>query len=122
MQSLKSSREPRTGRPAPCQALALQNRGMTAPALTPARMRFRTVIPVWATAFVAAVLIGVLAPATYLEWMPIAMAGLVLLTFALQLIVVQKEGLVDRMTASMVGSIGILTAATIVLAIVSAAR
>lgn len=85
-------------------------------------IRYRTVIPVWAMAVVAPVLIGVLVPpADHLQAMTIAMALLVILTFALQLAVVQKEGLVDRMMASLGGSVVILAIGTAVLAIISAA-
>lgn len=83
-------------------------------------MRVRTVIPVWAAAVVAAVLIGVVAPpSAYLDWLLIAMAGLVVLTFVLQLALFEKDGLVDRMMVSLGGSILILAAATLVLSLIA---
>ena len=81
--------------------------------------RLRTVIPVWVAAVVAALLIGLLSPAPErLTWLPIAMAALVLATFALQIAIPQKEGLVDRMMASLGGGILILAVATPVLLLV----
>lgn len=83
-------------------------------------MRLRTVIPVWAAAVVAAVLIGTIAsPDGYLDGVLIAMAGLVVLTFALQLALFEKDGLVDRMMVSVGGGILILAAATLVLSLVA---
>lgn len=83
--------------------------------------RVRTVVPVWVAAAVSAVLIGVFAPpADYLAWLPIAMACLVLLAFALQLATAQREGFVGRLTASLVGGILVLGAGTAVLAVVAA--
>lgn len=82
-------------------------------------MRLRTVIPVWVGAVVAAVLIGALAaPSAYLDWVLLAMAALVVLTFVLQLALFEKDGLVDRMMASVGGGILILAAATLVLSLV----
>lgn len=72
-----------------------------------------TVIPVWLGAAVGALLIGLLSsPGYYLTWLPIVLAGAIFLTFCIQLAVVQKEGLVNRMTASLVGAVVILAAAT----------
>ncbi len=83
-------------------------------------MRLRTVIPVWAAAVVAAVVIGVVVdPSAYLDWLLIAMASLVVLTFGLQLALFEKNGLVDRMLASLGGGILILAAATVVLTLVA---
>lgn len=83
-------------------------------------MRLRTVIPVWAAAVVAAVLIGTIAsPDGYLDGVLIAMAGLVVLTFALQVALFEKDGLVDRMMVSVGGGILILAAATLVLSLVA---
>ena len=76
----------------------------------------RSVIPIWILAAISAVLIGVLAPAReYLTWLPIALAAAVLVTFCVQLSLDRKDGLVNRMMASLGGSVVILAIATVVL-------
>lgn len=76
----------------------------------------RSVIPIWILAAIGAVLIGVLAPAReYLTWLPIALAAAVLVTFCVQLSLDRKDGLVNRMMASLGGSVVILAIATVVL-------
>ncbi len=73
-------------------------------------------IPVWLFTAVGAVLTGAWAsPGRYLVWLPMVLAGAIFLTFCIQLAAVQKEGLVDRMTASLVGAVVVLAAATAVL-------
>jgi hypothetical protein len=47
--------------------------------------------------------------------MPVVAAGVALLTFVIQLSLQRKEGLVDRIIASVSGSVAILAAATVVL-------
>jgi hypothetical protein len=75
-------------------------------------------VPVWSLAIVGSVLIGLLvAPAHYLNWLPFVLAADVLLTFCIQLAIVQKNGLVDRMMACLGGSVVILGIATLVLGI-----
>ena len=75
-----------------------------------------TVIPVWLLTAVGALLTGLLSsPHQYLIWLPMVLAGAIFLTFCIQLALVQKEGLVNRMTASLVGSVIVLTAATAIL-------
>ena len=62
--------------------------------------------------------IGLLVPPThYLDWVPFVLAADVFLTFCIQLAIVQKEGLVDRMMACLGGSVVILGIATLVLGI-----
>jgi hypothetical protein len=76
----------------------------------------RSVIPIWILAAIGAVLVGFLAPArNYLTWLPIALAGAALVTFCVQLSLDRKEGLVNRMMASLGGSVVILAIATVVL-------
>lgn len=76
----------------------------------------RSVIPIWILAAIGAVLIGILAPAReYLTWLPIALAAAVLVTFCVQLSLDRKDGLVNRMMASLGGSVVILAIATVVL-------
>jgi len=80
------------------------------------RLALTSVVPVWSLAVVGSVLIGLLAPHTqYLGWLPFVLAADVLLTFCIQLAIVQKEGLVDRMMACLGGSVVILGIATVVL-------
>lgn len=75
-----------------------------------------TVIPVWLAAAVGAVIVGLFAPAhEYLTWLPMVLAGAIFATFGIQLALVQKEGLVNRMTASLVGSVVVLAVATAIL-------
>lgn len=84
--------------------------------------QLRTVIPVWAVVAVGALLVGVLSPRSdYLQWLPILMAGALLLSFCLQLAIVQKDGLVDRVVLSAAGSILILALATLVLGLIAIA-
>ncbi|WP_349897760.1 hypothetical protein [Parafrigoribacterium soli] len=80
-------------------------------------MRWRlTVIPVWLLTAVGALLVGLFSrPGEYLTWLPMVLAGAIFLTFCVQLAAVQKEGLVNRMTASLVGSVVVLAAATVIL-------
>ncbi len=79
--------------------------------------QLRSVIPVWVIALAGAVVVGVLAASAALTWLPIVLAGCVLLTFAIQLALQRKEGLVTRMMASLGGALAILAVATAVLAL-----
>jgi hypothetical protein len=82
------------------------------------RHALTSVVPVWSLAIVGSALVGLLAPrAQYLDWLPFVLAADVLLTFCIQLAIVQKEGLVDRMMACLGGSVVILGLATLVLGI-----
>ena len=76
-----------------------------------------SVIPVWVAALAGAVAVGLLVPDAALVWIPVVMAGAVLLTFAIQLAVSRKEGLVSRMVASLAGALLILVVATLVLSL-----
>ena len=69
----------------------------------------------WLAAIVAAVLVGAFADDAFLNWIPVAAAGVVLLTFVVQLSLQRKEGLVNRIIASIGGSIAVLAVATVVL-------
>ena len=69
----------------------------------------------WLAALVGAVLVGVFAGDAFLTWIPVVAAGTVLLTFVIQLALQRKEGLVNRMIASVGGSVAILAVATVVL-------
>jgi hypothetical protein len=83
----------------------------------------RSVIPVWVIALAGAVLVAVFAPrgsATGgpLAWLPIVLAGSVLVTMAIQLALQRKEGLVVRMMASLGGALVICAVAGGILALV----
>ncbi len=75
-----------------------------------------SVVPVWLLALAGAVLVGVLL-APSLTWLPIVLAVCVLLTFAIQLGLQRKEGLVTRIIVSIGGALVIVGFATAVLAL-----
>lgn len=69
----------------------------------------------WLAALAGAVIVGIFAGAAFLSWMPVVLAVVVLLTFVIQLSLQRKEGLVNRMIASIGGSLALLAVATVVL-------
>ena len=69
----------------------------------------------WLAALAGAVLVGVFAGGAFLTWIPVVAAGAVLLTFVIQLTLKRKEGLVNRIIASVGGSVAILAVTTVVL-------
>ena len=75
----------------------------------------RTILPVWLLTLAAAIAVGVLAGSAYLTWLPIVLAGVALLTFAIQLTLQRKEETVTRMIFSIGGALVILLVATVVL-------
>lgn len=77
--------------------------------------RSRSVPPVWFAALAGAVVVGVFAGDRFLTWIPVVAAVSVLLTFVIQLSLQRKEGLVNRIIASIGGVLVILAAATVVL-------
>jgi hypothetical protein len=70
---------------------------------------------VWVAALVGAVLVGAFAGERFLTWIPVVAAAVLLLTFVIQLSLQRKEGLVNRIIASVGGMLVILGAATVVL-------
>ena len=74
-----------------------------------------SVIPVWVAALVGAVVVAVAAPGSAFVWLPVVMAGAILLTFVIQLGLSRKEGLVSRIVASLAGALIILVLATLLL-------
>ncbi|HEY4226106.1 MAG TPA: hypothetical protein VGM70_09855 [Pseudolysinimonas sp.] len=78
----------------------------------------RSVVPVWVVALVGAVVVGVFDASASLVWLPIVLAGSVLVTMAIQLALQRKEGLVVRMMASLGGALVICAIATGILALV----
>lgn len=77
--------------------------------------RSRSVPPVWLAALAGAILVGVFAGEAFLTWVPVVAAVSVLLTFVIQLSLQRKEGLVNRIIASLGGVLVILAATTVVL-------
>ncbi|HEX7834421.1 MAG TPA: hypothetical protein VF479_03005 [Pseudolysinimonas sp.] len=77
----------------------------------------RTILPVWLVTLAAAIAVGVLAGAAYLTWLPVVLAGIAILTFAIQLTLQRKEETVIRMVFSIGGALVILLVATGVLAL-----
>lgn len=69
----------------------------------------------WLAALAGGVAVGMFAGAQFLTWIPVVAAGAVLLTFAIQLSLQRKEGLVNRIIASVGGGLVILTITTVVL-------
>jgi hypothetical protein len=83
-------------------------------------LAFRSVIPVWVLVAAGAVLVGIFSPAAeYGTWIPIVLAGGVLATFCAQLATEQKIGFVNRVMASLGGSVVILGAATAILGLIA---
>ncbi len=78
-------------------------------------LSLRSVIPVWIAVAFGAVAVGVFAPHAPFVWMPVVMACGVLLTFTIQLGLARKEGLVERIIASLGGAFTLLALATLVL-------
>ncbi|WBU39311.1 hypothetical protein [Homoserinibacter sp. YIM 151385] len=83
--------------------------------------RTLSVIPVWIAALAGAIVVGVAAREHSLTWIPVVLALCVLLTFAIQLALKQKDGLVTRMTISIGGALVVLALATGVLALLGLA-
>jgi predicted permease len=78
----------------------------------------RTILPVWLTTLALVIVVGVAAGSAYLTWMPLVLAAVLLLTFAIQLVLSRKEELVTRMIFSIGGALVILVVATGVLALI----
>jgi hypothetical protein len=73
-----------------------------------------SVIPVWVVVAIGAVLVGVFVPhPAALGWLTIVLFGGVLVTFVIQLGLDEKQGLVNRVMASLGGAIVILAVATL---------
>jgi len=72
----------------------------------------RSILPTWIGAVVCAVLVRVFAPDAAFTWLPVVMAGVILLTFVIQLALQRKEGLVSRVAASIGGAVVVLAVAT----------
>lgn len=77
--------------------------------------RSRSVPPIWLAALAGAILVGVYAGEAFLTWIPVVAVSAVLLTFLVQLSLQRKEGLVNRIIASVGGVLVILGVTTVVL-------
>ena len=62
-----------------------------------------------------AVAVGLLVPQAALSWLPVVMGLSILLTFVIQLGVSRKEGLVERIAASVGGALAVLALATLII-------
>ena len=71
----------------------------------------------WLAALAGAVLVAVFAGEHFLTWIPVVAAAVLLLTFVIQLSLQRKEGLVNRIIASVGGTLVILGATTVVLSL-----
>jgi hypothetical protein len=78
----------------------------------------RTILPVWLTTVALVIVVAIVSGSTWLTWLPLVLAAVLLLTFAIQLVLSRKEQLVTRMIFSIGGALVILVVATVVLAIV----
>ncbi len=76
-----------------------------------------SIIPVWFAAALGALVIGLTDPSAAFRWLPIVMAGAILLTFVIQIALRRKEGLVSRVAASVGGAVVLLAIATGVFAL-----
>jgi hypothetical protein len=80
--------------------------------------QWKSIVVVWVLALVCAVLVGLLAHEQPLTWIGLSLAGCTLVTMCVQIGTQRKEGYVSRMTASIVGAVLILAAATGILALI----
>lgn len=69
----------------------------------------------WLVALAGAILVAVFAGERFLTWIPVVAAAALLLTFVIQLSLQRKEGLVNRIIASVGGVLVILGLTTVVL-------
>lgn len=75
--------------------------------------QFYSVLPVWVLAVIGAVVVALTAPSgEHLEWIGIALAAVVFVTFVIQLAIQRKEGFVVRAMASIGVSVVILAVAS----------
>ncbi len=73
----------------------------------------------WLLSLAGAIIIGILATADMrVTWLAITLAGAVVLTFVIQILIHRKERFVARATASIVGSLAVVAAATAIFAFI----
>ncbi|MCS5732697.1 hypothetical protein [Herbiconiux daphne] len=76
----------------------------------------RSVVPVWILTILAVVAVGLfVSPASFLVFMPVVLGLALLLSFGIQLVVTERKGFVNRVSASLGGAVLILAVATVVL-------
>ncbi len=97
----------------------VQNWTVTLEPAAPARFP-RSVIPVWVLVAAGAALVGLFVPRTEAYgWLVLVLFGGVLVTFVVQLGLDEKQGLVNRVMASLGGSVVILALATAAYAVLA---
>lgn len=69
----------------------------------------------WIAALAGAILVAAFAGDRFLTWIPVVAAAVLLLTFVIQLSLQRKEGLVNRIIASVGGVLVILGVTTVAL-------
>ena len=78
--------------------------------------RWVSVTAVWFAALAGAVAVGLLTPAAqYFIWLPLVLALVVVLTFAIQLSLQNKVRLVSRIAMSLGGALTILMVTTLIM-------
>lgn len=78
-----------------------------------------SVVPVWLLSLVGVLIIASVAePESRVTWLAIVLAACVILTFIVQLLIHRKDGFVARATASMVGALVVVAAATAIFAFI----
>lgn len=85
---------------------------MSAPHLAPdddVRGGLRSVFALWALAAVVAIAIGAIAPPDWrAAWMPVGMAGCIIVAFAVQLALGRPHGFIERVAASVLGALVVM--------------
>lgn len=74
-----------------------------------------SIVPVWLLAIIAAVVVGLVGASDPSTWLAIALAGSVIVAFAIQLGIQKKDGFVLRIMASVTGAVIVLGVTTAVL-------
>lgn len=78
----------------------------------------KSVLPIWFFTLLSAILVGFYSvSSSYLVYFPAILGSAIVITFAVQLAMKQAQGFLDRVVASVVGSVVILIAATVVLSL-----
>lgn len=79
-------------------------------------MKIASVLPVWILVVVATVTIALVSPGyDFFTWLPIVLAGAIILTFCVQLAIRRKEGFNGRLNLSAGGSFVIVAVAALML-------
>lgn len=79
-------------------------------------MKFASVLPVWILVVLASVTVAIVSPGfEFFTWLPIVLAGAIVLTFCVQLALRRKEGFNARLNLSAGGSFIIVLVAALIL-------